>query len=149
MTAQVPDRLHFQEQCYRIFSEPLYQWLSKRQNRNVGFKRGNTACRRGYVGEWEVTEDRLYLINIHGGSSKGLPVTVGDLFPDSPERVFANWYSGIVRCMIGRMLAYSHAGYSSIYEQELHLSFQEGVLVGQRTIKNEPPVPDEYDSMVD
>lgn len=147
MTAQVADRLHFQGKSYRIFSEPLYPWLLKQQNRNIGFTRGNTACRRGYVGEWEVTGDRLYLINIHGGSYKGRPVTVGDLFPDSPERVFANWYSSVIRCMIGRMLDYVHVGYSSIYEQELHLSFQEGVLVGQKTIKNEPPEPDEFDLM--
>lgn len=149
MTAQVTDRLRFQGRRYAIFSEPLYQWLSKRQNRNVGFKRGNTACRRGYVADWEVADDRLYLINIHGGTSKGRAVTVSDLFPDSPEKVFAKWYSGIVRCMIGRMLAYSHAGYSSIYEQELHLNFQEGVLVGQLTITNEPPEPDEFDLMED
>jgi hypothetical protein len=50
---------------------------------------------------------------------------------------------------MGKILGYSHSGYSSIYESSLFLRFEQGILVGQRTVKNEAPVPDEFDFFED
>jgi hypothetical protein len=149
MTAQVPEHLSYQGQNLRLFSEPLYSWLARRRNKHIRFKRRNTANGRGYSGHWEIIEDRLYLVSIRGTFSDGRDVTLGDLFPESPARVFANWVSGEILCPMGKILGYSHSGYSSIYESSLFLRFEQGILVGQRTVKNEAPVPDEFDFFED
>lgn len=145
MTAQIPESLKFQGQNLSLFAEPLYPWLARRRNKHIRFKRRNTANGRGYSGNWEIIEDRLFLVSIRGTFSDGRAVNLADLFPESPDRVFADWVNQVLRCPIGKMLDYSHAGYSSIYEHDLFLRFENGVLVGQRTVKNEPPEPDEFD----
>jgi hypothetical protein len=38
-------------------------------------------------------------------------------------------------------LHYVHGGYASIYEEDLFLEFQEGVLKGTRVVKNQAPTP--------
>ncbi|MFZ4481664.1 MAG: hypothetical protein ACOYNZ_17415, partial [Rhodoferax sp.] len=143
MTAQIADCLTFQGQDYRLFAEPLSLWLNKRRNRNIRFQRISTACWRGYVARWEVVDDRLFLTNISGHFQDGRELSVADLFPDDPELVLADWVTGTVRCPFGARLKYSHAGYSSIYEHDLILRFQDGVLMEYRTVRNEPPPPDE------
>lgn len=145
MTAQVADHLTFQGQEYRLFAEPLSLWLNKRRNRNIRFQQISTACWRGYVARWEVLDDRLFLVNISGHFQDGRELSVAELFPDSPELVFANWVTGTARCPFGPRLKYVHIDYLSIYKNDLILRFQEGVLMEYRTVKNEPPPLDEFD----
>jgi len=149
MTAQIPEQLTFQGRQYSLFAEPLRPWLARRRNRSIQFKRRTTANGRGYFGHWEIIDDRLFLVSIRGKFLDGREVTLKDLFPATPDRVFADWVTGELCCPHGKMLAYSHAGYSSIFENSLFLRFEQGVLVAQRTVKNEPPVPDEFDRLED
>ena len=145
MTAQIPESLIYQWQQFNLFSEPLQPWLAKRRNKNIQFKRRSTAGGRGYLCQWEIIDRRLFLVCLWGTFSDGREASLIELFPESPERAFADWVTGELRCPMGKLLSYSHAGYSSIFEHELFLRFDQGILVGQRTVKNEPPVPDEYD----
>jgi len=146
MTAQIPESLSFEGQNLHIFAEPLRPWLALRRNKSIRFKRRNSALGRGYIGHWEVIDGRLYLVGIEGKFSDDKDATIADLFPESPERVFAAWFTGELRCPRGKMLGYSHAGYSSIYESDLFLRFEKGICVEQRTVTNQPPAPDEFDS---
>lgn len=149
MTAQVHDRLIYKGQHFDLAAEPLHPWLARRRNKHVGFKRRTTACWRGYVASWEIVEDRLYLVDIRANFADGRAATLADLFPETPQRVPATWFTGELRCPTGRLLGYIHSGYSSIYEQDLFLRFEQGVLLEERTVTNEPPVPDEYDLLDD
>jgi hypothetical protein len=145
MTAQVSDCLTIEGNTYPLAAEPLARWLERRQNRHIRFKRLTSACWRGYVGAWEVIDDRLYLMSIRGESTAGDALGIEQLFPGASKRVFADWVTNELRCPMGRLLTYSHAGYSSIYERDLCLSFSQGVLIGQRVVKNKPTVPDNPD----
>ena len=53
------------------------------------------------------------------------------LFPGK-TKVFADWYSGVMRIPHGKMMKYVHQGYASLYEKELFLRFESGVLVSYR-----------------
>ena len=55
------------------------------------FESNSSALWRGYIGSWEINERRLYLVELEGVLEDGTDVTLGTLFPDFPERVFAHW----------------------------------------------------------
>jgi hypothetical protein len=149
MTAQVNDRLTYKGQHFALAADPLGGWLARRRNKHIRFKRGTSACWRGYVASWEIVESRLYLVAINAKFVDGRAATLADLFPETPQRVPATWLTGELRCPTGAMLGYIHSGYSSIYERDLFLRFEQGELVQERTVTNEPPVPDEYDLLDD
>jgi hypothetical protein len=99
----------------------------------------STANWRGYVGTWEIQEDRLYLISLNGTAEldgKYKDVTLKDLFPDFPSGVFAHWYSGTLRCPRGGRLKYVHMGYGSSYEEDLMIELKKGVVVKSWIVNN-------------
>ena len=80
----------------------------------------STACWRHYVGSWEIKNGQLYLVGIVG---------IYKLNGDDP--LFADWYSGTLRVPIGDMCEYVHMGYASVYERELFIVIQKGIVVSQ------------------
>ncbi len=54
------------------------------------FQSNCTALWRGYVGIWEIVNDRLYLIELNGTLQRGERSTLETLFPGFPDRVFAH-----------------------------------------------------------
>lgn len=150
MTAQVPDLILFEGRWMDLECEPLASWLDRRKNRQLRFRARTTACWRGYQARWKVDRGRLYLTRfsarLRNGRFAGLPTLfenysaefyaqngANDPANQGPGR-FAFWVTGIVRCSIGRLRHYVHAGYESIYEAELQLVFDRGFLVGQRIV---------------
>jgi hypothetical protein len=92
----------------------------------------STACWRRYVGTWEVKGGRLYLNGVAG------------LFTLSEgEPLFADWVSGRLVVPRGELLSYVHMGFESVYERELHLRVEAGVVVETRELDNrrEPDGP--------
>ncbi len=143
MTAQVSERLHYNGELYRLATEPLYPYIKAH---NLHFAAHNSSCWRGYVGEWLIEENRLYLIGLTGtirnnphSISSDTDCAMKALFPGQ-ERVFAEWFSGELRIPYGRLLKYVHSGYNSIYHKELFLTVEAGVVVDSREIENQPPL---------
>ena len=135
MTAQISESLTYNGEELAMCEEPLCDFFNKGGNK-PGFASMNTACWRGYVGEWEILEDRLYLVGIEGALNDGTDATLETVFPGFPERVFAHWYSGTVRVPQGKLLDYIHMGYASVYERDLLLTFESGVLIGSEIRNN-------------
>lgn len=114
-------------------TEPLQPYLEEKK---IVFDYLSTACWRGYVGEWIVEDNKLYLTNLEANivrenqdsSEEYETVGLEYLFPNE-EKVFAKWFTGVVRIPHGKMLRYIHSGYASIYEKELYLEFASGILV--------------------
>lgn len=52
-----------------------------------------SACWRGYIGEWVVDRNRLYLKDLQGLDGKSVRDMV---FPNSTDLVHAEWFSGIL-----------------------------------------------------
>lgn len=84
-----------------------------------------TSCWRDYIGTWEVKDGRFYLVNLTRKYR-----LIGE------EPLFADWFSGVLRIPQGEMLLYVHMGYGSVYEQEVHIKIENGVVIETRTIDN-------------
>lgn len=127
MTAQMPEVLWIDGQKHYMFANPLEDHFTQTGIR-PSFRMQSTACRRGYVGEWELIEGSLYLRRLEGTLIDGQLVTVASLFPAGPRPVLAQWFTGSVSVPLGQLVRYVHMGYGSDYEDELTLEFEQGLL---------------------
>lgn len=127
MTAQFGERLFYNEKWCSMCNTPLGLYFHLSGN-SPNFYSTSTACWRGYVGTWEIIDNRLYLTDINATLEDGTAVTLVSIFPDYPDRVFAHWYSGEIRIPQGKLLEYVHAGYASRYERDLFLYISKGVI---------------------
>ncbi len=134
MTAQIYERLYYNGKMLKMAYLPLEMYLDQLEEKPEFFA-PSTANWTGYVGTWEVKENKLYLIELEAHiNGKG---TVGlDYFFPGQKEVFASWFTGEVRIPEGKELLYVHMGYGSIYEDDLFLEFKKGILINSRTVNN-------------
>ena len=128
MTAQIAEQIRIDGEDLAMCSEPLADYFHL-AGRQVAFLKNCTALLRGYVGSWEILNDRLYLVGLSGYLADSSEANLATLFPGFPERVFAHWYSGTVRIPQGKLLKYVHGGYGSVYERDLFIRLERGVVV--------------------
>lgn len=152
MTAQFSETLLLRGEKLSLCTEPLAVYLET-SNPRIKFDAEWTACWRGYEGTWAIESalegglegDRLYLVKLKGTSRTAagwIQRSLGDLFPDYPDGVFAHWFTGELRCTKGKLLKYVHGGYASRYEQDLFIDVVRGVVVGERVVINGVAEPD-------
>jgi hypothetical protein len=91
----------------------------------------STACWRQYRGTWEIKGGRFSLIAIEGRL---------ELKGERP--LHADWFSGMLRVPRGEMIAYVHMGFGSVFEEELHIVVERGLVQSTRTIDNRGRSPD-------
>jgi hypothetical protein len=135
MTAQEPDVLKYEGKTVEIFSTPLEQCFSK-QNPRPQFQMTKTSNWRGYVATWEITNQKLYLINLDGTIKGGGHADMQMVFPNAIDKVFAEWFSSDIRIPDGEKLKYVHMGFESVYERDIILSFKKGALVKKKVVDN-------------
>lgn len=128
MTAQISERLIFEGQEVALLSNPLNDYFALGGS-NPEFQSTSTALWRGYVGTWEILNDRLYLVELSGTLKSGDDATLESVFPGFKDRVFAHWFSGRLRIPQGKRLEYVHMGYASTYERDVLLTLQNGVVL--------------------
>ena len=85
----------------------------------------STACWRGYQGTWEIKDGLFYLVGLRGRIQ---------LRESKP--ILADWFSGVLRVPKGELRQYVHMGFGSVYEQELRVKIENGVVVMTCTIDN-------------
>lgn len=133
MTAQASERLIYKGKEVSITAEPLRTYLQHRKD--ISFLSPSSDCWRGYYGRWELRNNRLYLIDLKGYTAPFKEVGLSHLFPNE-EAVFAKWFSGEIRIPQGRLLEYVHQSHASVYEKDVFLVFEEGVLTRQYETDN-------------
>jgi hypothetical protein len=147
MTAQMPEKLKYEERQLSMCSEPLRDYFAL-AGIEPGFESNCTALWRGYVGEWEILNGRLYLIGLSGTLEDGTEANLETIFPGFAHRVFAHWFTGRIRVPQGKMLDYVHMGYASTYERDLFLDIEKGILRDSSVRENgnsaEPNAPEGY-----
>jgi tetratricopeptide (TPR) repeat protein len=94
-----------------------------------GFLFFSTACWRRYIGTWEIKDGQLYLAGI-----RGIYKLLGQ------EPLFADWFTGVLRVPRGKILHYVHGDFLSVYEEEVRVNIENGVVVKTRVIDNRPPL---------
>ncbi len=125
MTAQIGESLVFQGESVTMFSEPLSAYFMM-GGQEPDFGCTSTALWRGYLGSWEIMEKRLYLVKLSAPDDRD--VGLESIFPGYPDRVFAHWYSGVLRVPRGKRLQYVHMGYRTLYERDEMLEVDRGVM---------------------
>ncbi len=145
-TAQSGDILIWEGDTLTMFSNPLEQRddieeLRKNLSMQPDFDNWHTACWRGYVAEWTLTDNELYLTNIYncyhyrGGVKADLAALFGqDKLVDG--RLRADWVTEELFTAEGECLYNFYIGYSAIYEKETALDIQKGKLVNYTIYDN-------------
>jgi len=110
MTAQQPEIIIIDGEELEMTSNP-----SLHDKAEAGWSM-DTSNYRGYVGEWEIVDNNLYLNRVVGGVMKG------------KGPFFADWVSQELHVWKGNLLHYVHAGYGSVYEEDMFLSIDNGIL---------------------
>ena len=143
MSAQFPEVLVFRNETLALCSEPLADYFESGGGELPDLHR-NTALDRGYIGKWEIVDDKLFLVDLRGeyADDRSHHLTLADVFPEAQGPVFAAWYSGTLRCPRGKRLKYVHFGWGTLYEQDLFLEIEQGVLKSERVVTNPLPPPE-------
>ncbi|MEQ8766515.1 MAG: hypothetical protein RL885_21555 [Planctomycetota bacterium] len=92
----------------------------------------STDCWRGYVGTWEIRNGRFYLVGLRGRYRMN-----GD------EPLLADWFTGVLRIPRGKVIQYVHMGFGSVFEEEVHVKVEQGVVTETRVIDNRGKEHDE------
>jgi len=133
MTTQFGERILYKGEETQMETRPLSEYLQTRDD--IRFKSPSTACRRGYYGQWEIKDNKLYLIDLVAFLKDYEKVGLTYLFPGQDE-VFANWFTGIISIPTGELLKDVHRGYGLTYEKDILLHFKEGVLIKEEEVDN-------------
>ena len=126
MTTQVKERIIIDGEKY-----PLLNALSlPEDDTKIKQKEGpistRSSCWRGYVGTWEIKDNKLYLIDFSSGKY--------DVLVNLP--ILADWISGTAKVATGEVKASSSWDIET-YETETHLTFENGLVVKTKNIKND------------
>jgi hypothetical protein len=135
MTAQFSELLLLEGKQQALCSYPLASYFAL-GGESVAFQASSTALSRGYVGTWEIHDQRLYLTRLQGSLQDESPVSLETVFPGYSQRVFAHWFSGTLRLPQGQLLHYVHGGFGSCYEQDLLIDVMRGVVTAKRVRVN-------------
>ena len=131
MTAQTGDLLKVgegfaQEDFYMLSTEPLEQYLESVAPK-FRFTPPDTSLMRGYRATWQLDkDDRLMLIDFRGYTLTESAKGVQYLFPGE-SRVFAYWFTGVLKINVGQVIEYKHRGYESIFENMIEVQIQDGI----------------------
>jgi len=137
MTAQISESITYEGKNRSLLSCPLSDFFSL-SNTPSPFQMNCTALWRGYLGSWEIKQERLYLVEVKPGFDDDNQTTLADIFPGFPGRVFAHWYTGELRIPDGEQIQYEHNGFGSQYERDILIQIKQGV-VESITIKDNMP----------
>lgn len=159
----------YQGKFFRIADDPLetFPWPdNKRPWFEIAPGVMSTANYRGYLGLWEIREGLLFLAGLDSFAEK--PESEKHKFnPDDEKtwawnpsddkeradlkkifpsrfkdgRVFADWFTGIIRIPDGKILKYIHFDHASLFERDIFLHFEAGVL--KRSEMRTNKLPDE------
>lgn len=158
MTAQEPDILEYECRKLDIFANPLEQYFAGDTPR-PNFVPDSTSNWRGYVAEWAISADRLYLTGLSGhicvkpaeeggqtsswcqgghlGACHIRAASLESVFGNRRWPIFAEWFTGEIIAPQGEMIEYVHLGYASRFERYLVLDLENGVVKRTRILGNE------------
>jgi len=140
-TAQAPDIVIIEGKRLSIFSNPLESYFElypdKRSLLTAGRDRVilSSGLWRGYIAYFEIKENKLLLndIIIEVPSAKKQygsdEVSVIDNIIPAGQSRLADWYTGYLIVPKGKLKAYVHMGYASLYSKYLVFKIDKGVVI--------------------
>jgi hypothetical protein len=121
MTEQVLEKIIFAGENERLLETPLESYFELIES-EINFQNTASNCWRGYVGQWEIIDDRVYLVGFSAQIRiSGNQIHLEDLFPGFSDRVFAHWITGELKIPKGKWVNYR-------YERIINLHVRAGVI---------------------
>jgi len=145
MAAQIGDKILFNGRIHSLATEPLSPYLYTNKIEKLFFE-VSSAHYRGYCASWKIENKNIYLLNfespnfIKAENADGVdePISaMNKLFPGQTE-IFAYWVNGKIEIQWGKVLQFVNTGYESVYERDIYLRFENGVLVDEKVVDNAP-----------
>ena len=130
MTRQVLDKIFYRGNEYLLSDEPLSQFMNL-----PDFMAISTANHRGYTAVWAIVGECLFVISLSGSIAGSNQNGLDLVFPNIQTPVLANWFSGELRLLSGRVI--SAFDTDPLYEYETVLSVARGYVTGSRFINRE------------
>ena len=152
MTVQALERLYYEGEWLSLETQPLEVYF-KQIGQQPEFEVVATNNWRGYIGGWEIVDDKLYLKQLHQmgfrKTESGIridlvpnKISVVDIFPESDGRVYADWFTGKLRCPQGAKLKIDDRPFTPIYERYHVLTIERGILKHSELVPGKmPPDP--------
>ena len=142
MTPQIPDTVIYKGEAYYTSSDPFfyYRHSFKPKDRPL-FYGYSTANHNGYVADYEVREDKLYLIKFEGNliitQGKEIEYKEVELDAISPGQteVFADWFTGDLILITPDKYNWSYEK-KEPEEKQLHLYIEKGLLLFSGMVNN-------------
>ena len=141
-TGQAGDIIIWNNKKYALLSNPLESFPQFDLIRGRLFGENpveiSTACVRGYIAEWQIINNHLYLTNIFACHNYNIEADLNLLFPDKANngKIKADWVNDILLVPDGKCIYYGNIGYSSIYETEYELTILNGKLIESKEFDN-------------
>ncbi|MGR9979322.1 hypothetical protein ACUOII_24165, partial [Escherichia coli] len=80
----------------------------------------------------------MYLLKITTGRhNKPKSLSLAVLFPGYKSKVFAHWFSGVLRCPQGKCTQYVHMGHESVFESDLFILVKKGKVIATQIKENQ------------
>lgn len=133
MTTQALEMVHIDGKAVEMESFPLTDYFNL-SGISLPLARLNTAYFRRYKATWEVSDDRLYLINLEGRLENGSALCIATLFPYYKDRVFAFWYTDTLHVLQGRRFM-SDMGFPHESDALLNIEIEGGIVI-KKTIED-------------
>jgi len=125
MTTQVEEQIIIDGEKYPLINVPSLPEDSSIIQHKKGLTSHWSNCRRGFQGIWEIKDDRLYLIEFSSDSF--------ELLCNLP--ILAVWIKGVIKIATGEIKETTSWAIET-YETEMHLTFENGLVVKTENIKN-------------
>jgi uncharacterized protein (TIGR02996 family) len=140
MTMQVHERLHFRGEDCSLCSTPLAEAIGRVVSKPP-FRGFSTACRRGYVGDWEIRDDQLFLIGLDPpfafGTQGETRLAVSDLLPGAPDDgLLAAWCTDWLHVPKVEHMWIGFARSEPVTEWDIFLAVHRGKLLAVHEVTN-------------
>ena len=124
MSTQTPELLKYQGEKRSFHEEPLASYLEFHEidDRFLSYSSENE---RGYIGLWEILDNKLHLVDLKGFNHKMKLIGMLDIFLDA-DAIFAGWYSGEINILLNTGIANNKKQWI-----KRRLVFIDGVLVDE------------------
>ena len=130
------DRLEYNGSEYHLAGAPLEAYFAEHKGRRPAFTSFSTGCVRGYIASWRISDKKLYLVDME--MVLETDATFETLFPGTPSGgIFADWASGVYVCPHGEIIGRDHARFMPVYEAELTITVENGVVISAEEKRNE------------
>ncbi len=134
-TNQIKDILYWNNDTLFLYESPLEQIsgikLKLQANEDTIWE--SSDCWRGYIAEWQIIDNKLYLLNVNDcNSEKNLNYRIEKILDQqfTNGKILADWVNKSF--WTGKDLVPEQTLYISVYKHEYNLTFENGYLVNKR-----------------